>query len=56
MISSDFGMSIEILEKVIKMHPLGLDISGLNAKDMFISLNTVIYGFLFCKKEFFNLF
>lgn len=56
MISSDFGMPIEILEKVIKIHPLGPDISDLNAKDIFLSLTEVIYGFLFCRKEFFNLF
>lgn len=45
MTSSDSGMHTEILEKVIKMHLLGLDISGLNAKDIDISLTKVTYVF-----------
>lgn len=51
-ISFDSYMPTEILEKVIKMHLLGLDISSLNAKDKDISLTEVTYSFLFCRKEF----
>lgn len=56
MTSFDSDMPTEILEKVIKMHLLGLGIYSLNAKCIDISLTKVTYGFLFCRKEFFNLF
>lgn len=55
MISFDSGMPIEILEKVTKMHPLGLNGQGLNAKDIDLFLTKVAYGLLFCRKELFNL-
>jgi len=48
-------MPIGILEKVVRMHLLGLHEDVLNTKDIDFSLFEVAHDFLFSREDLFNL-